>query len=195
MVLYTPSLLCCNCCSVSLSPAGIASRSTVLLLQLCSQNVDPVGKRFLLAVDVSTSLSSIVPGTAVSTAVAAAAISMVCWGPLSKSPEHIVCHIILQCSGYNFKTCCCVLFVCLFLFVCLIFQIFARTEVDTQVLAFSEGAVVPCSISADMTLAQATTELVKVNHTTNETSNIYFTWLEKSTFLMSAITALNNNAM
>lgn len=45
---------------------------------------------------------------------------------------------------------------------CFFPQIFARTEVDTQVLAFSEGALVPCSISADMTLAQATAELVKV---------------------------------
>ena len=43
----------------------------------CPQNVEAVGKRFLVAVDVSTSLSSIVPGTSVSTAVAAAAITMV----------------------------------------------------------------------------------------------------------------------
>ncbi|KAK5859515.1 hypothetical protein PBY51_021067 [Eleginops maclovinus] len=79
-------------------------------------NVEPVGKRFVVAVDVSTSLSSIVPGTSISTAVAAAAISMV----------------------------------------------FARTEAETHVLAYSEGALVPCSISADMTLAQATFELVKI---------------------------------
>lgn len=45
-------------------------------------------------------------------------------------------------------------------------QIFARTEVDTHVLAFSEGALVPCSVSADMTLAQVTVELVKVRHVT-----------------------------
>lgn len=41
------------------------------------QNVEPMGKRFVVAVDVSTSLSSIVPGSSVSTAVAAAAITMV----------------------------------------------------------------------------------------------------------------------
>lgn len=41
------------------------------------QNVEPVGKRFVVAVDVGTSLTSIVPGTAISTAVAAAAITMV----------------------------------------------------------------------------------------------------------------------
>ncbi|GAA6222537.1 60 kDa SS-A/Ro ribonucleoprotein [Lates japonicus] len=79
-------------------------------------NVEPVGKRFVVAVDVSTSLSSVVPGTSISTAVAAAAITM----------------------------------------------IFARTEADTQVLAYSEGALVPCTVSADMTLAQATVELVKI---------------------------------
>lgn len=86
---------------------------------------------------------------------------------------------------------CCVSF-------CLIFQIFARTEVDTQVLAFSEGAVLPCSIPADMTLAQATAELVKVKQTTNSTSNILWTWLEQKTisaFFPSAITALNKNTM
>lgn len=37
----------------------------------------PVGKHFVVAVDVSTSLSSIVPGTALSTAAAAAAVTMV----------------------------------------------------------------------------------------------------------------------
>lgn len=42
------------------------------------------------------------------------------------------------------------------------FQIFARTDVDTQVLVFSKEGLVPCSVSADMTLAQVTTELVKV---------------------------------
>ncbi|KAJ4937007.1 hypothetical protein JOQ06_001591 [Pogonophryne albipinna] len=79
-------------------------------------NVEPVAKRFVVAVDVSTSPSSVVPGTSISTAVAAAAIAMV----------------------------------------------FARTEADTHVLAYSEGVPVPCSISADMTLAQATFELVKI---------------------------------
>lgn len=44
-------------------------------------------------------------------------------------------------------------------------QIFAKTEADTQVLAYSEGAVVPCTVSADMNLSQTTGELVKVSHT------------------------------
>ncbi|XP_019734727.1 RNA-binding protein RO60 isoform X1 [Hippocampus comes] len=79
-------------------------------------NIEPVGKSFVVAVDVSTSLSSVVPGTALSTAVAAAVITMV----------------------------------------------FARTEADTHVLAYSEGALELCSVSADMTLAQTTDELVKI---------------------------------
>lgn len=46
-------------------------------------------------------------------------------------------------------------------YVCLL-QIFTRTEANTHVLSFSEGAVVPCSLSADMSLAEVTAELVKV---------------------------------
>lgn len=37
-----------------------------------------------------------------------------------------------------------------------------RTEADTEVLAYSEGAVLPCSVTADMTLAEVTSELVRV---------------------------------
>lgn len=39
--------------------------------------MEPVGKCFVVAVDVSTSQTSVVPGTSVSTAAAAAAITMV----------------------------------------------------------------------------------------------------------------------
>lgn len=52
---------------------------------------------------------------------------------------------------------------CFYAFVfCFFSQVFARTEVDTHFLAFSEGALVPCSITAEMDLAQVTAELVKV---------------------------------
>lgn len=78
-------------------------------------NVEPVGKCFVVAVDMSGSPSSIVPGTSISTAAAAAAIAM----------------------------------------------ILARTEADTHVLVYSQEAMVPFSISADMTLKEATDELVK----------------------------------
>lgn len=70
----------------------------------CSQNVEPAGRRFIVAVDVSTSLSSVVPGTPVSTAVAAAAIAMVrrrpvpgwlgrlwLWVPVSSFPPRHSC--------------------------------------------------------------------------------------------------------
>uniref|UniRef100_A0A3Q0QYD5 Ro60, Y RNA binding protein n=1 Tax=Amphilophus citrinellus TaxID=61819 RepID=A0A3Q0QYD5_AMPCI len=64
-------------------------------------NVEPVGKCVVVAVDVSTSLTSIVPGTLVSTAAEAAAVTM----------------------------------------------ILARTEADAHVLVYSEGTVVPFSVS------------------------------------------------
>lgn len=96
----------------------------------------------------STSLSSIVPGTSVSTAVAAAAISM----------------------------------------------IFARTEVDTQVLAFSEGALVPCSISADMTLAQATAELVKLPGGCTDCT-LPVTWASESGKAVDVFIVLTNNPL
>lgn len=78
--------------------------------------MEPVDKNFVVAVDISASLSSIVPGTSVSTAVAAATVTMV----------------------------------------------FATTEANTQVLAYSDGSLIPCSVAAGMTLEQVTAELVKV---------------------------------
>lgn len=77
--------------------------------------VEAVDKNIVLAVDISSSLSSIVPGTSVSTAVAAATISLV----------------------------------------------FATTDPNTQVLAYSDGSLIPCSVRAGMTLEQVTAELVK----------------------------------
>lgn len=46
-----------------------------------------------------------------------------------------------------------------------------RTEADTEVLAYSEGAVVPCSVTAHMTLAEVTSELVKVGRRAAESKN------------------------
>lgn len=112
------------------------------------QNMEPLGKRFVVAVDVSTSLSSIVPGTSVSTAVAAAAITM----------------------------------------------IFARTESDTHVLAYSEGAVVPCSISADMTLAETTIELVKIPSGSTD-STLPITWATESGKSVDVFIILTNNPL
>uniref|UniRef100_A0A3Q1F857 RNA-binding protein RO60 n=1 Tax=Acanthochromis polyacanthus TaxID=80966 RepID=A0A3Q1F857_9TELE len=111
-------------------------------------NVEPVGKRFVVAVDVSTSLSSVVPGTSISTAVAAAAITM----------------------------------------------IFARTEADTHVLAYSEGAVVPCSVSADMTLAEATVELVKIPSGSTDCS-LPITWATESGKSVDVFIVLTNNPL
>ncbi|TKS80142.1 60 kDa SS-A/Ro ribonucleoprotein [Collichthys lucidus] len=111
-------------------------------------HLEPMGKRFLVAVDVSTSLSSIVPGTSVSTAVAAAAITM----------------------------------------------IFARTEADTHVLAYSEGALVPCSVSADMTLAQATVELVKIPGGSTDCT-LPITWATENGKAVDVFIILTNNPL
>lgn len=107
-----------------------------------------MGKRFVVAVDVSTSLSSIVPGTSISTAVAAAAITM----------------------------------------------IFARSEADTHVLAYSEGAVVPCSVSADMTLAQATFELVKIPSGSTDCT-LPITWATENGKAVDVFIVLTNNPL
>ncbi|XP_054888966.1 60 kDa SS-A/Ro ribonucleoprotein isoform X2 [Poeciliopsis prolifica] len=56
-------------------------------------NVEPVGKRFVVAVDVGTSLTSIVPGTAISTAVAAAAITMI----FARTEANT--HVLAFCEG------------------------------------------------------------------------------------------------
>ena len=45
-------------------------------------------------------------------------------------------------------------------------QIFTKTEVDTQVLVYSGGAVLPFPVSADMSMVDVTAELVKVRHHT-----------------------------
>ncbi|XP_036410266.1 60 kDa SS-A/Ro ribonucleoprotein [Megalops cyprinoides] len=41
-------------------------------------------------------------------------------------------------------------------------MVVTRTEVDSQVLVFSEGAVSPCAITTDMSLSKVTEELVKL---------------------------------
>ncbi|XP_015226890.1 PREDICTED: 60 kDa SS-A/Ro ribonucleoprotein [Cyprinodon variegatus] len=111
-------------------------------------NVEPVGKHFVVAVDVSTSLTSIVPGTAISTAVAAAAVTM----------------------------------------------IFSQTEENTDVLAFSEGAVVPCSLSADMTLADVTAELVKFPSGSTDCT-LPITWATENGKSIDMFIILTNNPL
>ncbi|KAJ8357235.1 hypothetical protein SKAU_G00200290 [Synaphobranchus kaupii] len=41
-------------------------------------------------------------------------------------------------------------------------MVVARTEVDSQILVFSEGAVSPCPVTADMSLADVAEKLVKI---------------------------------
>lgn len=105
--------------------------------------MEPVDKNFVVAVDISASLSSIVPGTSVSTAVAAATVTMV----------QKYCAVLLWMPKLNIKTT-----ISFFSFL----QVFATTEANTQVLAYSDGSLIPCSVAAGMTLEQVTAELVKV---------------------------------
>nr|XP_061795582.1 RNA-binding protein RO60-like [Nerophis lumbriciformis] len=111
-------------------------------------NVEPVGKSFVVAVDVSTSLSSVVPGTSVSTAVAAAVVTMV----------------------------------------------FARTEAETHVLAYSEGALEQCSVSADMTLAQTTDELIKIPGGSTDCT-LPITWATENGKAVDVFIILTNNPL
>ena len=48
-------------------------------------------------------------------------------------------------------------------------------------LAYSEGFVVPCTVSADMSLAQATVELVKVRRVTASKNKKLITVTDQST--------------
>ncbi|XP_024862592.1 60 kDa SS-A/Ro ribonucleoprotein isoform X1 [Kryptolebias marmoratus] len=111
-------------------------------------NVEPVGKHFVVAVDVSTSLSSVVPGTALSTAVAAAAITMT----------------------------------------------FAQSEGNTDVLAYSEGGVVPCSLSANMTLAEVTAEVVKLPNSSTDCT-LPITWATENGKSVDVFIILTNNPL
>lgn len=119
-------------------------------------NVEPVGKCFVVAVDMSGSPGSIVPGTSISTvpgtsistAAAAAAIAM----------------------------------------------IFARTEADTHVLVYSEEAMVPFSISADMTLKEATDELVKFQSESRDCS-VPIQWATENRKAVDVFVTLSNNPL
>ncbi|XP_066548719.1 RNA-binding protein RO60 isoform X2 [Amia ocellicauda] len=80
------------------------------------KNVEPTGKRFVLAVNASESVSGSVLGGSVSAATATAAMTMVT----------------------------------------------ARTESDSQIVAFSEDSVVRCPVTADMSLQQVESEFQKI---------------------------------
>jgi len=64
--------------SVDGVPDHVTCVCVCVCVRVCSfQNMEPTGKRFVVAVDISTSLSSVVPGTPLNTAFAAAAIALV----------------------------------------------------------------------------------------------------------------------
>ncbi|KAF3858711.1 hypothetical protein F7725_011912 [Dissostichus mawsoni] len=67
-----------------------------------------------------------------------------------------------------------------------------KTEADTHVLAYSEGVLVPCSISADMTLAQATFELVKIPGGSTDCT-LPISWATESGKAVDVFIILTNN--
>ncbi|RVE61566.1 hypothetical protein OJAV_G00171890 [Oryzias javanicus] len=111
-------------------------------------NVEPVGKRFLVAVDVSMSLIDILLGTSVNTPVAAAAAAIT--------------------------------------------MIFARTEADTHVLVFSDGAVVPCPLSPQMTLADVAAKL-GTNSSGDTDCSLPITWATENGKCVDVFIILTNN--
>lgn len=73
-------------------------------------------------------------------------------------------------------------------------QIFARTEADTHVLAYSEGAVIPCTVTADMTLAQAAAELVKIPGGSTDCT-LPITWASENGKAVDMFIVLTNNPL
>lgn len=53
-------------------------------------------------------------------------------------------------------------FLCLYVVFILSSKVITRSEQNVDVVLFSEGAVVPCAISADSSLLQITMQLVQV---------------------------------
>ncbi|XP_024129055.1 60 kDa SS-A/Ro ribonucleoprotein [Oryzias melastigma] len=119
-------------------------------------NVEPVGKRFLVAVDqrhavdVSMSLIEIILGTAVNTPVTPTAAAIT--------------------------------------------TIFVRTEADTHVLVFSDGTVVPCPLSPQMTLAEVTAKL-DTNSTRKTDCSLPITWATENGKCVDVFIILTNNPL
>ncbi|XP_057190072.1 60 kDa SS-A/Ro ribonucleoprotein [Triplophysa rosa] len=108
--------------------------------------VEPTGKRFLVAVDVSSSLSSVAHGSSISTVAIAAAMCMV----------------------------------------------LTRTEPDTQVVIFSDGAVAPCAKSSDLTLMQVATQFIKTPGGSTDCA-LPITWASENDKTVDVFIIFTNN--
>lgn len=108
--------------------------------------VEPTGKRFLVAVDVSSSLSSVAHGSSINTVAIAAAMCMV----------------------------------------------FAQTEADTQVVNFSDGSLVPCAISSDLTLMQVATQFIKTPGGSTDCA-LPITWASENEKTVDVFIIFTNN--
>lgn len=107
--------------------------------------VEPTGKWFLVAVNVSSSLSSMAHGSSIST-VAIAAVCMV----------------------------------------------LARTEPDTRVVIFSDGAVAPYAISSDLTLMQVATQFIKTPGGSTDCA-LPITWASENDKTVDVFIIFTNN--
>lgn len=108
--------------------------------------VEPTGKRFLVAVDVSSSLSSVTHGSSISTVAVAAAMCMV----------------------------------------------IAQTELNAQIVVFSEGSVLPCTVSPDMTLMQVAAQLIQTPGGSTDCA-LPITWASENEKTVDVFIVFTNN--
>uniref|UniRef100_A0A673L4C9 Ro60, Y RNA binding protein n=1 Tax=Sinocyclocheilus rhinocerous TaxID=307959 RepID=A0A673L4C9_9TELE len=108
--------------------------------------VEPTGKRFLVAVDVSSSLSSVTQDSSISTVAVAAAICLV----------------------------------------------IAQTEPDTQIVVFSEGSVLPCAVSSDMTFVQVAAQLIQTPGGSTDCA-LPITWASENDKTVDVFVIFTNN--
>lgn len=108
--------------------------------------VEATGKRFLVAVDISSSLSSVCRGSSISTVAVAAAVCM----------------------------------------------IISQTEPNAQIVVFSEGNVLPCTVSSDMTLMQVAALLIQTPGGSTDCS-LPISWASANEKTVDVFIILTNN--
>ncbi|KAK2901393.1 hypothetical protein Q8A67_009508 [Cirrhinus molitorella] len=108
--------------------------------------VEPTGKRFLVAVDVSSSLSSVTHGSSISTVAVATAMCLV----------------------------------------------IAQTEPGAQIVVFSEGCILPCAVSSDMTFMQIAAQLIKTPGGSTDCA-LPITWASENDKTVDVFIILTNN--
>ncbi|KAI2667218.1 60 kDa SS-A/Ro ribonucleoprotein [Labeo rohita] len=126
--------------------------------------VEPTGKRFLVAVDISSSLSSVTHGSSISTVAVAAAMCLV-----SDTAANI-----LKSSYATVKS------------------VIAQTEPDAQIVVYSEGSILPCAVSSDMTFMQVAAQLIKTPGGSTDCA-LPITWASENDKTVDVFIILTNN--